>query len=52
MWTQGTLAEAEAAMGELAALAETAGSEVLESVLQRRDKPDPGTYIGSGKVAG
>ncbi|HHT32900.1 MAG TPA: GTPase HflX, partial [Corynebacterium sp.] len=51
VWTQGTLAEAEAAMGELAALAETAGSEVLESVLQRRDKPDPGTYIGSGKVA-
>ncbi len=51
VWTQGTLAEAEAAMDELAALAETAGSEVLEAVLQRRDKPDPGTYIGSGKVA-
>lgn len=50
VWTQGTLREAEAAMDELAALAETAGSEVLESVLQRRDKPDPGTYIGSGKV--
>ncbi|WP_445228208.1 GTPase HflX [Corynebacterium sp. H78] len=51
VWTEGTLAEAEAAMNELAALAETAGSEVLEAVLQRRDKPDPGTYIGSGKVA-
>lgn len=50
VWTSGTLREAEAAMDELAALAETAGSEVLESVLQRREKPDPGTYIGSGKV--
>lgn len=51
VWTSGTLREAEAAMDELAALAETAGSQVLESVLQRRDKPDPGTYIGSGKVS-
>jgi GTP-binding protein HflX len=31
-------------------LAETAGSEVLEGLIQRRDKPDPATYIGSGKV--
>ena len=45
VWTQGSLEEAEAAMDELAALAETAGSQVLESVLQRRQKPDPGTYI-------
>lgn len=50
VWTQGSLEEAEAAMDELAALAETAGSQVLESVLQRRQKPDPGTYIGSGKL--
>ena len=50
MWTEGTQAEAEAALDELAALAETAGSQVLEAVMQRRDKPDPGTYIGSGKV--
>nr|WP_120492401.1 GTPase HflX [Corynebacterium lactis] len=50
VWTSGSLREAEAAMDELAALAETAGSEVLESVLQRRDKPDPGTYVGSGKL--
>ncbi|MDO4610802.1 GTPase HflX [Corynebacterium sp.] len=50
VWTEGTAEEAEANMDELAALAETAGSEVLEAVLQRRDKPDPGTYIGSGKV--
>lgn len=50
VWTEGTLAQAEASMAELQALAETAGSEVLESVVQRRDKPDPGTFIGSGKV--
>ena len=32
------------------ALAETAGSEVLEGLVQRRDKPDASTYIGSGKA--
>ena len=37
-------------MKELAALAETAGSEVLEALIQRRDKADPSTFIGSGKV--
>lgn len=51
VWTEGTAAEIEAAMAELAALAETAGAEVVEMVYQRRDKPDPGTYIGSGKVS-
>src|SRR6202022_1267695 len=30
--------------------AETAGSDVLEGLVQRRDKPDPSTYIGSGKA--
>ena len=43
-------AEADASLAELAALAETAGSEVLEGMIQRRDKPDPSTYIGSGKA--
>ena len=33
-------------------LAETAGSEVLDALYQRRDKPDPATYIGRGKVEG
>ena len=42
--------EAEVSLRELAALAETAGSEVLEGLLQRRQKPDPGTYLGSGKA--
>jgi len=51
VWTEGSAADAEASLAELAALAETAGSEVLEGVIQRRDKPDPSTYIGSGKAA-
>lgn len=51
VWTQGTTAEIEANMLELQALAETAGSEVVEVLYQKRDRPDPGTYIGSGKVA-
>jgi len=50
VWTEGTAAEADASMVELAALAETAGSEVLEGLIQRRDRPDPSTYIGSGKA--
>lgn len=43
--------EAEVSLRELAALAETAGSQVLDGMLQRRQKPDPGTYLGSGKAA-
>ncbi len=49
-WIEGTTAEMEANMLELAALAETAGADVVELLYQKRDKPDPGTYIGSGKV--
>ena len=51
VWTDGSAADAEASLAELAALAETAGSEVLEGMIQRRDKPDASTYIGSGKAA-
>ncbi|HEV7908462.1 MAG TPA: GTPase HflX [Pseudonocardiaceae bacterium] len=51
VWTEGSAAESEASLAELALLAETAGSEVLEGLVQRRDRPDPATYIGSGKVA-
>lgn len=51
VWTEGTTAEVEASMNELAALAETAGAEVVEMIYQKRDKPDPGTYVGSGKVS-
>lgn len=50
VWTEGSAADSEASLAELAALAETAGSEVLEGLIQRRDKPDPSTYIGSGKA--
>lgn len=50
IWTRGTAAEAEESLRELASLAETAGSTVLDGVLQRRDHPDPGTYLGRGKA--
>ena len=52
VWTDGTVADAENSMAELALLAETAGSEVLDAIYQRRAKPDPATYIGRGKVDG
>ncbi|MFB9731837.1 GTPase HflX [Ornithinimicrobium kibberense] len=45
-----TVEDAENSMRELAALAETAGSTVLDGVIQRRLKPDPATYLGSGKA--
>jgi len=51
VWTEGSAEMAENSLAELKALAETAGSEVLEGLIQRRDKPDPATYIGSGKVS-
>ncbi|MGN6686816.1 MAG: GTPase HflX [Actinomycetales bacterium] len=50
VWTEGSLEDAENSMAELAALSETAGSQVLDALIQRRDKPDAATYIGSGKA--
>jgi GTP-binding protein HflX len=50
VWTEGSALQSEASLAELARLAETAGSEVLEGLVQRRLRPDPATYIGSGKV--
>src|SRR3954469_25933955 len=50
VWTGGTLADAENSMQELKALSETAGSIVLDGLIQRRDKPDAATFIGSGKA--
>src|SRR5262247_1590218 len=50
VWTEGGVRAAENSLIELAALAETAGSAVLEGLIQRREKPDPATYIGSGKA--
>ena len=50
VWTEGTLRDATRSLEELARLAETAGALVLDGLVQRRDVPDPATYIGSGKV--
>ncbi|MGP3928651.1 GTPase HflX [Nonomuraea sp. KM88] len=50
VWTSGTVEDAENSLLELKLLAETAGSEVLDGLIQRRQKPDPATYIGSGKA--
>ncbi|GHD07277.1 GTPase HflX [Zhihengliuella salsuginis] len=50
IWSDGTADDAENSLRELAALAETAGSEVLDGLIQRRMKPDPGTFLGSGKA--
>jgi GTP-binding protein HflX len=37
-------------LGELASLAKTAGAKEVGRVLQNRQKPDAGTFIGSGKA--
>src|SRR4051812_20225759 len=50
VWTDGTAEDADNSLQELKALAETAGSLVLEGLVQRRERPDPATYVGSGKA--
>src|SRR4051794_30149223 len=50
VWTEGTAEQARLSLAELARLAETAGSQVLDGLIQRRSRPDPATFIGSGKV--
>ncbi len=50
VWTDGTLAMAENSLRELALLAETAGSQVLDGLTQRRGRPDASTYVGAGKA--
>jgi GTP-binding protein HflX len=50
VWTEGSVSDAENSLAELAALAETAGSQVLEGLIQRRHRPDAATFIGRGKV--
>ncbi|MDP9806993.1 GTP-binding protein HflX [Trueperella bonasi] len=49
--TDGDMRAGEESLRELAALALTAGSQVLDGVLQRRQVPDPATYLGSGKAS-
>lgn len=51
IYTSGNIEEAENSLRELAALAETAGSQVLDGVMQRRNHPDPATFLGKGKAA-
>src|SRR4051794_10573595 len=50
VWTEGTAVDADRSLAELAALAETAGSVVLEAVSQRRDKPGAGPHRGAGQA--
>jgi GTPase len=50
VWTEGSATDADNSLTELAALTETAGAHVLEALIQRRARPDPATFIGSGKV--
>jgi|CXWL01.1.fsa_nt_gi GTP-binding protein HflX len=41
----------EDSLAELALLSDTAGMEVVGDLYQKIDRPDPNTFIGSGKVA-
>jgi GTP-binding protein HflX len=45
-----SLEDAEESLAELARLTDTAGALPIETVLQRRERPDPATYVGAGKV--
>ena len=47
-WT--TPAAVESDLDELALLVDTAGAEVVGRVVQRRDRPDPATFVGPGKA--
>jgi GTP-binding protein HflX len=40
----------DGSLDELAALADTAGAEVVGRLVQRRDAPDPATFLGRGKL--
>ncbi len=51
VWTDGTLKDAENSLRELSRLAETAGSAVLDGLIQRRSRPDSATYVGAGKAS-
>ncbi len=45
-----TEAETDASLDELALLVDTAGADALERIVQKRDRPDPATFVGQGKV--
>jgi len=42
--------DAEESLVELRTLAESAGAKVVGEILQRRDRPDPATLVGAGKL--
>ena len=46
----GSTADPRDPLGELASLARTAGAKVVARVIQKRQKPESGTYVGSGKA--
>jgi GTPase len=45
-----TMEETEASVDELALLVDTAGADEVARVFQRRQAPDPPTYLGKGKA--
>ena len=45
-----TLEAVDEAMDELAQLVDSAGADVVARVVQRRDAPDPATFVGRGKA--
>ena len=47
-WTSADAVDAD--LDELALLVDTAGADVAARVVQRRDRPDPATFLGSGKA--
>jgi len=46
-----TITETDASLDELALLVDTAGADEAERLVQRRDRPDPATFVGKGKAA-
>jgi GTP-binding protein HflX len=45
-----TSEELERELDELTLLVDTAGADVVARIVQRRESPDPATFLGSGKV--
>jgi len=42
--------DTEASLDELAQLVDTAGADAMDRIVQQRDRPDPATFVGRGKV--
>jgi GTP-binding protein HflX len=50
MFGEGSVEDAEWSLDELAALADTAGADAVDTLMQKRDTPHPATYLGKGKA--